>query len=81
VVFQVTRAWAGVSSRRMSLYLDDTDCAFVFEAGHRYVVFAKPGTRGRATTTECMRTSEADRAQDVLKALGAPHPVRRTHHP
>jgi hypothetical protein len=61
----------------VSLFMDESDCAFTFEPGHRYVVFAKRDEKGRPTTTICMRTSEADRAQAVLKALGPP---RRLHH-
>jgi hypothetical protein len=81
VVFQVTRAWAGVSSRRISLFIDESDCAVIFEAGHRYVVFAKHGSRGRPTTSLCMRTSESDRAEAVLKVLGAGHPTRHAQRP
>lgn len=70
VVFQASRAWAGVTSRRISLFMDASDCAFVFEAGHRYVVFARRDAKGRPTTSICTRTSESDRAKDLLKALG-----------
>jgi len=77
VVFQVSRAWAGVTSRRVSLFMDDSDCAFGFEAGHQYVVFARRDQKGRATTSVCMRTAEADRAETVLKALG---PSKRPKH-
>jgi len=77
IVFQVTRAWAGVTERRVSLFAEATDCAFPFEAGRRYVVFAHHGARGRSTTSTCMRTSEADRAEAVVKALGPPKPLHR----
>jgi hypothetical protein len=77
VVFQVSRAWAGVTSRRTSLFMDDSDCAFGFEAGHQYVVFARRDPKGRPTTSVCMRTSETDRAQAVVKALG---PSKRPKH-
>lgn len=76
VIFQVTRSWAGVTSRRISLFMDDSDCAFPFEAGHRYVVFAHAGTKGHPVTSVCMRTTAAERAEDVLKALG---PARHVH--
>ena len=78
VIFQVSRAWAGVTSRRVSLFMDDSDCAFAFEAGHRYVVFARHDQKGRPTTSVCMRTSEADRAEAVVKALGPARHVRHT---
>lgn len=82
VVFQVSRVWAGVTSRRVSLFMDDSDCAFGFEAGHRYVVFAHHDQKGRPTTSVCMRTSESDRAQEVVKALGpSKHPRRSQQHP
>ncbi len=74
VVFQVSRAWAGASSLRMSVFTDDTDCAVAFEAGHHYVVFAHRDQKGRSTTSVCTRTSETDRAAAVLKLLG---PSRR----
>jgi hypothetical protein len=70
VSFQVTRAWAGVKSRHVTLFTDEGDCTFPFVAGHRYVVFAGRGAKGRPTTNICSRTSEADRAQEILKALG-----------
>ena len=79
VIFQVTRAWAGAASRRISLFMDDTDCAFPFEAGHRYVVFAHAGTKGHPVTSVCTRTVASDRAEDVLKALGPAKHVHRTH--
>ncbi|HEX6464219.1 MAG TPA: hypothetical protein VFZ98_07200 [Vicinamibacterales bacterium] len=78
VIFQVTRAWAGVATRRISLYMDDTDCAFPFEAGHRYVVFAHGAAKGRPTTSVCMRTTAADHAEAVIKALGPAKHVRRS---
>jgi len=53
------------------------DCAFVFEAGHHYVVFARRDTKGRPTTSTCTRTAETDRAQDVLKVLGRSKPPHR----
>ena len=77
VIFQVTRAWAGVATRRISLFMEDTDCAFSFEAGHRYVVFAHSAAKRRPTTSVCTRTSAADRAQAVLKALGPSKQVHR----
>jgi hypothetical protein len=77
VVFRVTRAWAGAPGRRISVFLEDGDCTFPFQAGHQYVVFARRGVKGRPTTGICMRTAEVDRAQAVLKALGPPRPVRR----
>jgi hypothetical protein len=78
VVFQVTRAWAGVSARRISLFVESSDCAFAFEAGHRYVVFARRGARGKPTTSVCMRTAEADRADAIVRALGPAKTVHRS---
>jgi hypothetical protein len=78
VIFQMSRAWAGVTARRVSLFMDDSDCAFAFEAGHHYVVFAHRDQKGRPTTSVCTRTSEADRAEAVLKALGPARHVRHT---
>jgi len=70
VAFQVSRVWAGVTSRRVSLFMDESDCVFGFEAGHRYVVFARRDQKGRPTTSICTRTSETEHAGAVLKALG-----------
>jgi hypothetical protein len=77
VVFQVRRVWAGTSSRRVSLFMDESDCAVAFEPGRRYVVFARRDAKGRPTTSVCMRTMEADQAQAVVRALG---PSRRPGH-
>jgi len=79
VIFQVSRAWAGVTTRRVSLFMEDSDCAVAFEAGHKYVVFARHGAKGHVTTSICTRTSPVDRAQDVLKALGPARPIRHGH--
>jgi hypothetical protein len=79
VIFQVTRSWAGAPSRRISLFMDDSDCAFPFEAGHRYVVFAHTGAKGHPVTTVCMRTVAADHAEEVLKALGPARHAHRSH--
>jgi hypothetical protein len=78
VVFHVTRAWAGVSARRISLFVESSDCAFSFEAGHRYVVFARRGARGKPMTNLCMRTAESDRADPLIRALGPAKVVHRT---
>jgi hypothetical protein len=77
IVFQVTRAWAGATARRMSIFADDSDCAYTFEAGKRYVVFAKRDAQGRPTTSVCMRTSDADHAEAVIRALGRATSLRR----
>lgn len=78
VVFRVSRAWAGVSTRRMSVFMDESDCAFAFAAGRRYVVFARRDRKGRPTTSVCTRTSDVDRAAAVLKALGASKRLTRS---
>jgi hypothetical protein len=78
VIFQVTRAWAGVTSRRISVFIESTDCAFGFEAGRRYVVFARRGAHGRPTTSVCMRTTDADRAEDVIRVLGPAKTLHRS---
>jgi hypothetical protein len=77
VVFQVSREWAGGTARRISLFMEASDCAFVFEAGHRYLVFARRDAKGRPTTSICTRTSETDRAREVLNALGRSKPPHR----
>ena len=77
VVFQVSSAWAGVTSRRITVFMDQGDCNFPFEAGHHYVVFARRDAKGRPTTGICSRTSQSDHAQEILKALGPSKHLKR----
>ena len=69
-MFAVTRAWAGVTRMRVSVFGDEGDCTFRFEVEHTYVVFATRDRRGRATTSICMRTTESSNAAGVIARLG-----------
>jgi hypothetical protein len=45
---------------------------YPFEVGSDYLVFADLANRGRPYTSICYRTTPADRAEPLLKLLGAP---------
>jgi len=72
VVFEVRRAWRGVTSERISVTSLVSDCMFNFEIGREYLVFALKGAGGRPTTGICTRTSALAAAQPVLIYLGPP---------
>jgi hypothetical protein len=78
VVFEVTRAWNGVTTKRVAVSSELSDCMFPFEIDHTYVVFAAKDAKGAPLTNTCMRTMESGRAADVIAALGpAATPVSR----
>jgi hypothetical protein len=70
VVFEVTRAWNGVTTKRMSISSVWSDCMVPFEIDHTYVVFASKDGKGAPVTNSCTRTVESSKAADVLKHLG-----------
>ena len=72
VVFRVTTAWRGVTRPSVDVLAEISDCMFPFEIGRSYVVFARRASRGRAWTSICMRTAALERADDVIRELGAP---------
>jgi hypothetical protein len=72
VVFQLSRAWRGVTSKTFTVNTDWSDCMYPFEVGSDYLVFADLANRGRPYTSICYRTTPADRAEPLLKLLGAP---------
>jgi hypothetical protein len=78
VVFEVTRAWNGVTTKRIAVSSEWNDCMFPFEIDHTYVVFAAKDAKGAPLTNACMRTMESGKAADVIAALGpATTPVAR----
>jgi hypothetical protein len=78
VVFEVTRAWNGVTTKRVAVSSEWSDCMFPFEIDHTYVVFAGKDAKGAPLTGICMRTMESGKAADVIAALGpAATPVSR----
>jgi len=77
VVFDVTRAWNGVTTRRVEVSSERSDCMFPFEMDHTYVVFAVKDAKGRAAASICTRTAESSQAAAVIAALGPATPVSR----
>ncbi len=72
VVFEVTRAWNGVRTKRITASAQQSDCMFPFEVDHTYVVFAHRDAKGGPATSICTRTVESSKATDVLAHLGPP---------
>ena len=70
IVFEVTRAWNGVTTKRVTAAADVSDCMFPFEIDHTYVVFAWKDARGAPSTSICTRTIESSKAADLLAQLG-----------
>jgi hypothetical protein len=70
VVFEVTRAWNGVSAKRLTVAAEQSDCMFLFRIDRTYVVFAWKDAKGGPATSICTRTVEAGSAADVIAALG-----------
>jgi hypothetical protein len=70
VVFEVTRAWNGVATKRVEVSSEWSDCMFPFEIDRSYVVFAAKDAKGAPLTNTCMRTVESGKAADVIAALG-----------
>ena len=70
VVFEVSRAWNGVTSKRISVSAEMSDCVFPFEIDHTYVVFAGKDDKGGPETSICTRTVESSKAVEVLAHLG-----------
>ncbi len=70
VVFEVTRAWSSVTTKRLAVSADVSDCMFPFEIDHSYVVFAWKDAKGGPATSICTRTMESSKAGDVIVQLG-----------
>ena len=70
VVFEVKRAWNGVTNNRISVSAEMSDCVFPFEIDHIYVVFAGKDGKGAPETSICTRTMESSKAVDLLTYLG-----------
>lgn len=72
VVFEVSRVWNGVTTKRMTVSAEASDCMFPFEVDRTYVVFAGKDAKGAPRTDICTRTMELSKAADVLAHLGQP---------
>jgi hypothetical protein len=70
VVFEVTRSWNGVTTKRLEVSAEISDCMYPFEIDRSYVVFAWKDTQGGPATSICTRTMESTRAGEVIAALG-----------
>jgi hypothetical protein len=71
VVFEVTRAWNGVTTKRLAVSAEVSDCMFPFEMDHTYLVFAwKDSKSGGPATSICTRTMASAKAADVIAQLG-----------
>ena len=84
VVFEVTRAWNGVTTKRVAVSSEWTDCIFPFEIDHTYVVFASKDAKSAPSTSICTRTTESSKAAGVIAALGPatrPSPAERGGEP
>jgi len=70
VMFEVTRAWNGVTTKRLTVASDESDCMFPFKIDQTYVVFAWKDAKGGPATSICTRTMESSKAADVIAQLG-----------
>ncbi|HEX9366705.1 MAG TPA: hypothetical protein VF921_08760 [Vicinamibacterales bacterium] len=70
VVFEVTRAWNGVTTKRLTVSADESDCMFPFKIDQTYVVFAWKDAKGGPATSICTRTMESSSAAEVIAQLG-----------
>jgi len=70
VVFEVTRSWNGVTTKRLEVSAEVSDCMYPFEIDRTYVVFAWKDAKGGPATSICTRTTESSKAAEVVAALG-----------
>ena len=70
VVFEVTRSWNGVTTKRLAVSAEVSDCMYPFEIDRSYVVFAWKDAKGGPATSICTRTMESSKAAEVIAALG-----------
>jgi hypothetical protein len=70
VVFEVTRSWNGMTTTRLEVSAEVSDCMYPFEIDRTYVVFAWKDAKGGPATSICTRTTESSKAGGVIAALG-----------
>ena len=63
VIFEVTRAWNGVTTKRLAVSAEMSDCMFPFEIDRTYVVFAWKDAKGGPATSICTRTIEVQQGR------------------
>ncbi|HYY96411.1 MAG TPA: hypothetical protein VE713_18040, partial [Pyrinomonadaceae bacterium] len=72
VKLSVEQAWKGSDEGEVVVYVLGDDCAVSFEAGKRYLVYARRQEgRGRLVTDSCARTALFDAGSEDLQKLGA----------
>lgn len=70
VAFRVIDAWRGVDRDTVLVAVDNSDCAFAFEPGESYLVFADRRGSGKPFTNACMRTTRIAGAGPIIAKLG-----------
>jgi hypothetical protein len=70
VVFVVIRSWNGVTTRRLEVSAEVSDCMYPFAIDTTYVVFAWKDAKGGPAASICTRTMESSKAAEVIAALG-----------
>ena len=70
VVFEIIRSWNGVTTRRLDVSAEVSDCMYPFVIDQTYVVFAWKDAKGGPATSICTRTMESGKAAEVIAALG-----------
>jgi hypothetical protein len=72
VKLSVEQSWKGADGEDVIVYVLGDDCAVSFEAGKRYLVYARRQEgRGRLVTDSCARTTAFDAGSEDLQKLGA----------
>jgi hypothetical protein len=72
VKLSIEQAWKGSDEGEVVVYVLGDDCAVSFEAGKRYLVYARRQEgRGRLVTDSCARTAPFDAGSEDLQKLGA----------
>jgi hypothetical protein len=72
VKLSVEQSWKGGDEGEVVVYVLGDDCAVSFEAGKRYLVYARRQEgRGRLVTDSCTRTAPFDAGSEDLQKLGA----------
>jgi hypothetical protein len=72
VKLSVEQSWKGADGGEVVVYVIGDDCAVAFEAGKRYLVYARRQEgRGRLVTDTCARTVPFDAGSEDLQKLGA----------
>ena len=72
VKLSVEQSWKGAGEDDVIVYVAGDDCSVPFEAGKRYLVYARRQEgRGRLATDSCARTTTFEAGSEDLQKLGA----------